>query len=73
VDRREREGKKQKGIGVLPVRGGKEGDGREEDKAPVIREQRRRGNGFPQGPMHKIRKLQGLVCKANFPIDLKPE
>jgi hypothetical protein len=57
---------------VLPVRGGKEGDGREEDKAPVIREQRRRGNGFPQGPMHKYRKLQGPVCKTKFSVDLKP-
>jgi hypothetical protein len=65
---REREGKKQKGIGVLPVRGGKEGDGREEDKAPVIREQRRRRNGFPQGPMRKYRKLQGPACKKNFPL-----
>jgi hypothetical protein len=53
---------------VLPVRGGKEGDGREEDKAPVIREQRRRGNGFPQGHMRKYRKLQGPVCKQNFPV-----
>jgi hypothetical protein len=58
---------------VLPVRGGKEGDGKEEDKAPVIREQRRRGNGFPQGPMRKYRKLQGPVCKTKFPINLKPE
>jgi hypothetical protein len=63
------EGEEWIGIGmVLPVRGGKEGDGREEDKAPVIREQRRRGNGFPQGHMRKYRKLQGPVCKQNFPV-----
>jgi hypothetical protein len=68
----EREGREWIGIGmVLPVRGGKEGDGREEDKAPVIREQRR-GNGFPQGPIRKYRKLQGPVCKTKFSVDLKP-
>jgi hypothetical protein len=46
--------------------GRKEGDGREKKK------QRRRMNSFPQGPMHKYRKLQGPVCKTKFPVDLKP-
>jgi hypothetical protein len=67
---RKREGEKQVGIrmepgrGVLPV--GKK------IKAPGIREQRRRGKEISQGLMRNFRKLQGLVCKANFPIDLKP-
>jgi hypothetical protein len=45
----------------------------EEDKAPVNRKQRRKGNGFPQGPMCKYRKLQGSECKTKFPVDLKPK
>jgi hypothetical protein len=62
------------GIGmVLPVRGGKEGDGREEDKAPVIRKQRRKGNGFPQGPMRNYRNYKDLSVKQKFPVDLKPK
>jgi hypothetical protein len=40
---------------------------------PGTREQRRRGKEISQGPIRKYRKLQGLVCKANFPVDLKPE
>jgi hypothetical protein len=46
-----------------------------EDKREREREeeQRRRRNEIPQGLMHNSRKLQGLVCKAKFPIDLKPE
>jgi hypothetical protein len=35
--------------------------------------QRRRRNGFPQGLIRNFIKLQGLFCKAKFPIDLKPE
>jgi hypothetical protein len=42
-------------------------------KAPERREQRRRRIRFPQGLMRNFRKLQGPICKAKFPIDLKPE
>jgi hypothetical protein len=43
-----------------------------EIRAPGIREQRRRGKEISQGLMRDFRKLQGLVCKAKFPVDLKP-
>jgi hypothetical protein len=46
--------------------------GGKEDKAPGIREQRRRGKKISQGLMRDFKKLQGLVCKAKFPVDLKP-
>jgi hypothetical protein len=42
-------------------------------RAPGIREQRRRMNRFPQGPIRKYRKLQGPDCKTKFPVDLKPK
>jgi hypothetical protein len=42
-------------------------------RAPGIREQRRRMNRFTQGLMRKYRKLQGLVCKTKFSVDLKPK
>jgi hypothetical protein len=35
----------------------------EEDKVPVIRKQRRKGNGFPQGPMSKYRNYKDLSVK----------
>jgi hypothetical protein len=62
----EREGKKKAGIGMEPGPVGKR------IKAPGIREQRRRGKEISQGLMRNFRKLQGLICKAKFPIDLKP-
>jgi hypothetical protein len=34
-------------------------------------EQRRKRKEISQELMRKIRKLQGIFCKANFPIDLK--
>jgi flagella basal body P-ring formation protein FlgA len=43
-----------------------------EIRAPEIRKQRRRGKEISQGPMRNFRKLQGLVCKTKFHIDLKP-
>jgi hypothetical protein len=44
------------------------------DKAEQREEkQRRKGTRISQGPLHNFRKLQGLVCKTKFPIDLKPE
>jgi hypothetical protein len=43
------------------------------DKAEGEEKQRRKGIRTSQGLKRKIRKLQGLVCKANFPIDLKPK
>jgi hypothetical protein len=42
-------------------------------RAPGIREQRRRGKEISQGLMRDFRKLQGLIYKAKFPINLKPE
>jgi hypothetical protein len=41
-------------------------------RTPGIREQRRRGKEISQGLMCDFRKPQGLVCKAKFPVDLKP-
>jgi hypothetical protein len=41
-------------------------------EAPGIRRQRRREKEISQGLIRKYRKLQGLVCKAKFPIDVKP-
>jgi hypothetical protein len=35
--------------------------------------QGRRRDGILQGLIHNYRKLQGLVCKAKFPINPKPE
>jgi hypothetical protein len=62
---RERERKKQVGIGMEPGPMGKR------IKVPGVREQRRRGKEISQGLMRNFRKLQGLVCKAKFPVDLK--
>jgi hypothetical protein len=42
------------------------------DKAAGEEKQRRKGIRTSQGLKRKIRKLQGLVCKAKFPVDLKP-
>jgi hypothetical protein len=45
-------------------------------KGRHAREKRNRGEReveFSQGLVRKIRKLQGLVCKVNFPVDLKLE
>jgi hypothetical protein len=47
---------------------------KESDKEDQREEkQRRKGNRISQGPLHNFRKLQGLVCKTKFPINLKPE
>jgi hypothetical protein len=51
---------------------GKKRQGAREDKAEREKEQRRKGNGTPQGLMRKIRKMQGPICKAKFSVDLKP-
>jgi hypothetical protein len=52
------------------------GEGRKDtpgrDKAEREEKQRRKGIRTSQGLKSKIRKLQGLVCKAKFPVDLKP-
>jgi hypothetical protein len=37
------------------------------------KKQRRRGKEISQGLMRNFRKLQGPVCKAKFPINLKPK
>jgi hypothetical protein len=42
-----------------------------EDKRERGEKQRRRRNEIPQGLMHNFRKLQGLICKTKFPVDLK--
>jgi hypothetical protein len=42
------------------------------DKAEREEEQKRKGKRTSQGLMRNFRKLRGLVCKAKFPIDLKP-
>jgi hypothetical protein len=42
------------------------------DKAEREEEQKWKGKRTSQGLMHNFGKLQGLVCKTNFPIDLKP-
>jgi hypothetical protein len=49
------------------------GKEKEEDRRQDKVEERRKTVGFPQGPMRNYRKLQGLVCKTKFPINLKPE
>jgi hypothetical protein len=41
------------------------------DKVEREEEQRRKGIRTSQGLMRNFRKLQGLVCKAKFPIDFK--
>jgi hypothetical protein len=43
----------------------------ETDRAEGEEEQRRKGNRISQGPLRKFRKLQGLVRKVKFPVDLK--
>jgi hypothetical protein len=46
------------------------------EKGRHAREKRNRGKReveFSQGLVRKIRKLQGLVCKVNFLVDLKLE
>jgi hypothetical protein len=43
----------------------------DKDRAEREEEQRRKGNRISQGPLHKFRKLQGLVRKVKFPVDLK--
>jgi hypothetical protein len=35
--------------------------------------ERRKRNGFPQGLMRNMEKLQGSICKVKFRADLKPE
>jgi hypothetical protein len=67
VEGREREGKR--GFARAAAGGGKEKEGKRQDKE----EERRRTDGLSQGPKRNFRKLQGLVCKAKFPINLKPE
>jgi hypothetical protein len=47
----------------------KKKEGRHQDKV----EERRKTDGIPQGLIHKIREMQGPICKTKFPIDLKPE
>jgi hypothetical protein len=37
------------------------------------KKQRRRGKVISQGLMRNFRKLQGLICKEKFPVDLKPQ
>jgi hypothetical protein len=54
-------------IELLPVEG-KEKEGGRQDKE----EERRRTDGIPQGLIRNFKKLQGLVCKVKFSIDLKP-
>jgi hypothetical protein len=66
VEGREREGKR--GFARAAAGGVKENEGKRQDK----KEERRRTDGLSQGLIRKIRELQGLVCKAKFPIDLKP-
>jgi hypothetical protein len=51
---------------LLPV-GKEKGRGRQDKK------QRRRGIGFPQGLICKIREMQGPICKIKFPINPKPK
>jgi hypothetical protein len=71
---KETEGKQGEGEEEKPELDRAAAGGREKKiRAPGIREQRRRMNSFPQGPMHKYRKLQGPVCKIKFLVDLKPK
>jgi hypothetical protein len=66
VEGREREGKR--GFARAAAGGGKKKKGN-------VRIRKRREEeqmDFPQGPKCNFRKLQGLVCKAKFPINLKP-
>jgi hypothetical protein len=66
-------GRKKSGTWMeLPVEEAKKKMPGKKIRAPEIREQRRRGNGFPQGLMRKIRELQGPICNTKFPINLKP-
>jgi hypothetical protein len=44
-----------------------------EIRAPEIRNQRRKGIGFPQGLICKIREMQGLIFKTKFSINPKPK
>jgi hypothetical protein len=44
----------------------------ETDRTKREEEQRRKGNRISQGPLREFRKLQGLVRKVKFPVDLKP-
>jgi hypothetical protein len=43
---------------------GKEKKQRRQDKVG----ERRKTDGIPQGLIRKIRELQGLICKKNFPL-----
>jgi hypothetical protein len=69
---RDRERERMKIGTVLPVEEAKKKMPGKKIRAPGIREQRRRGNGFLQGLMRKIRELQGPICKTKFPINLNP-
>jgi hypothetical protein len=46
--------------------------GREEDKGARDKRTEEKGKEVSQGLMHDFRKLQGLICKAKFAVDLKP-
>jgi hypothetical protein len=41
------------------------------DRTEREEEQRRKGNRISQGLIRKYKKLQGPVCKTQFPVDLK--
>jgi hypothetical protein len=45
----------------------------EDKKEQREEKQRRKGTRISQGPLRNFRKLQGLVCKIIFSIDLKPK
>jgi hypothetical protein len=60
-------------VAVPPVERKRGEDARGGDKAKGEVKQRRKGIKTSQGRKRKIRKLQGLVCKVNFPVDLKLE
>jgi hypothetical protein len=46
---------------------------RRKERRQDKREQRRKIDGLSQGLIRNFRKLQGLACKENIPIDLKPK
>jgi hypothetical protein len=45
----------------------------EDKKEQREEKQRRKGTRISQGPLRNFWKLQGLICKERFPIDLKPK
>jgi hypothetical protein len=45
--------------------------GEKEKKGQDKEEERRRTDGLFQGLKRNFRKLQGLVCKVKFSVDLK--